>query len=63
MTTTAAKSDTSGIQEPAGFKQQLRRLCENPFDILEIEDDDGTITKTAVVRAADLMAVLDGPGR
>lgn len=54
------QSDTSGIQELAGFKEQLLRLCEKPFDILEIEDDDGTITKTAVVRAADVAAVLDG---
>ena len=39
---------------------RLRRLCANPFDVHEIEDDDGTITDTAVLRASDLIAILDG---
>lgn len=40
---------------------RLRRLCENHFDVLEIEDDEGTITKTAVVRAVDVLAAVDDP--
>ncbi|WP_165618488.1 hypothetical protein [Mycobacteroides chelonae] len=36
---------------------EARRLCANPVIVLEIED--GTITNTSVVRAADLIAALD----
>ncbi|OKH73686.1 hypothetical protein EB73_06610 [Mycobacterium sp. SWH-M3] len=39
---------------------RLRRLCETPFDILEIEDEDGIVTDTPVVRATDVIATLDG---
>lgn len=38
---------------------RLRQLCATPFDVLEIEDDDGTVTDTPVVRAADVIAALD----
>ncbi|WP_157931644.1 hypothetical protein [Mycobacteroides abscessus] len=38
---------------------RLRQLCETPFDVLEIESDDGTITNTAVIRAVDVQAILD----
>jgi len=39
---------------------RVRQLCATPFDILEIEGDDGTITDTPVVRATDVLAALDG---
>lgn len=39
---------------------RLRQLCKTPFDILEIEGDDGTITDTPVVRAIDVIAAIDG---
>lgn len=42
---------------------QLRQLCANPFDVLEIETDDGTITATPVIRASDLIAVLESDSR
>jgi hypothetical protein len=38
---------------------RLRRLCAAPFDVLEIEDDDGKIANTAVLRASDVIAILD----
>lgn len=39
---------------------RVRQLCATPFDILEIEGDDGTITDTPVVRATDVLAALNG---
>lgn len=38
---------------------ELRRLCAEPFDTLEIEGDDGAITDTRVVRAADIIAAIN----
>lgn len=48
--------------DPEGLRakvDRLRRLCESPFDILEIEGEDGAVTDTPVVRATDVIAVLD----
>ncbi len=38
---------------------ELRQLCAEPFDTLEIEGDDGAITNTLVVRPADIIAVIN----
>ncbi|WP_255785850.1 hypothetical protein [Mycobacteroides abscessus] len=38
---------------------RLRRLCASPFDVLEIEYEDGVFTDTPVVRVADVIAALD----
>lgn len=37
---------------------RLRRLCASPFDVLEIEYEDGVFTDTPVVRVADVIAAL-----
>lgn len=52
--------NTGRIDESGPLIDQVRRLCASPFDVLEIEYDDGVFTNTPVVRVADVIAVLDG---
>lgn len=35
-----------------------RELCAHPFDVLEVEQDDGSVVETAVVRVSDVQARL-----
>ncbi len=51
--------DNSDLDGMPAMIAELRRLCAEPFDTLEIEGDDGAITDTRVVRAADIVAAIN----
>lgn len=63
------RAKTNRVQLPGGHKTdldcipamiaELRQLCAEPFDTLEIEGGDGAITDTHVVRAADIIAAIN----
>lgn len=61
------KSNTEGhtpdLDGMPAMIAELRRLCAEPFDTLEIEGDDGAITDTRVVRTEDIIAAINDHAR
>lgn len=56
---TDAEGYAPGVDGIPAMIVELRQLCVEPFDTLEIEGDDGVITETRVVRAKDIIAAIN----